>query len=90
MFCSCRDEFWIYDFDNQVDEPVDIIEIKNLPERSSAFSFMRLSQKNSIFQNNQVEVTKEELNYLDNKIIELHCSLGTYYLRASTKLVLTN
>ena len=58
MLCNF-DSFWIYDFDNQVDEPVDIIDLHQLPERSSAFGFMGLSQKNSIFQNNQVEVTKE-------------------------------
>ncbi|HEY9770977.1 MAG TPA: DNA methyltransferase [Coleofasciculaceae cyanobacterium] len=58
MLCNF-DQFWIYDFDNQVDEPVDIIEIQKLPERSSAFGFMGLEDKNSIFQNNQVEVTKE-------------------------------
>ena len=58
MLCNF-DSFWIYDFDNQVDEPVDIIEIEKLPERSSAFGFMGLEPKNSIFQNNQVEVTKE-------------------------------
>ena len=58
MLCNF-DEFWIYDFDNQVDEPVDIIDIHQLPERSSAFGFMGLEPKNSIFQNNQVEVTKK-------------------------------
>ena len=58
MLCNF-DSFWIYDFDNQVDEPVDIIEIEKLPERSSAFGFMGLEPKNPVFQNNQVEVTKE-------------------------------
>ncbi len=58
MLCNF-DQFWIYDFDNQVDEPVDIIELLKLPERASAFGFMGLEEKNSIFQNNQVEVTKE-------------------------------
>jgi type II restriction/modification system DNA methylase subunit YeeA len=53
------DEFWIYDFDNQVDEPVDTIKINQLPDRASAFGFMELSEKISIFQNNQIEVTKE-------------------------------
>ncbi|MGL6338574.1 MAG: DNA methyltransferase, partial [Waterburya sp.] len=53
------DEFWIYDFDNQVDEPVDTIKINQLPARASAFGFMELSEKSSIFQNNQIEVTKE-------------------------------
>ena len=58
MLCNF-DEFWIYDFDNQVDEPVDIVHLQQLPERSSAFGFMGVEQKDSIFQNNQVEVTKE-------------------------------
>jgi len=58
MLCNF-DQFWIYDFDNQVDEPVDIINLEQLPERSSAFGFMGLEQKNPVFQNNQVEVTKE-------------------------------
>lgn len=58
MLCNF-DEFWIYDFDNQVDEPVDIVNLQKLPERSSAFGFMGVEQQNPIFQNNQVEVTKE-------------------------------
>ena len=58
MLCNF-DQFWIYDFDNQVDEPVDVIELQKLPERSSAFGFMELEQRTSIFENNQVEITKE-------------------------------
>ena len=58
MLCNF-DQFWIYDFDNQVDEPVDIINLEQLPERSSAFGFMGLEQQNPVFQNNQVVVTKE-------------------------------
>ncbi|MEY2832524.1 MAG: hypothetical protein RLZZ574_1782 [Cyanobacteriota bacterium] len=58
MLCNF-DQFWIYDFDNQVDEPVDIINLEQLPERSSAFGFMGLEHQNPVFQNNQVEVTKE-------------------------------
>jgi type II restriction/modification system DNA methylase subunit YeeA len=58
MLCNF-DEFWIYDFDNQVDEPVDTVNLQQLPERSSAFGFMGIERQNSIFQNNQVEVTKQ-------------------------------
>lgn len=58
MLCNF-DEFWIYDFDNQVDEPVDTVNLQQLPERSSAFGFMGVEQQNPIFQNNQVEVTKQ-------------------------------
>ncbi|WP_019507403.1 DNA methyltransferase [Pleurocapsa sp. PCC 7319] len=58
MLCNF-DQFWIYDFNNQVDEPVDVVTLQQLPERYSAFGFMGVEEKNPIFQNNQVEVTKE-------------------------------
>jgi SAM-dependent methyltransferase len=58
MLCNF-DEFWIYDFDNQIDEPVDKIAIDKLPDRVSAFGFMGLEEKLPVFNNNQVEVTKE-------------------------------
>jgi len=52
------DEFWIYDFNLQVDTPVDIIPIDSLPERASAFRFMEIAVKTTpIFKNNQVAVT---------------------------------
>lgn len=34
------DEFWIFDFDLQLDEPVDIVLIEDLGKRYSAFNFM--------------------------------------------------
>ena len=51
------DEFWIYDFNNQVDTPVDIIFLEQLPERSGAFAFMELEEKTPLFNNNQVAIT---------------------------------
>ena len=58
MLCNF-DEFWLYDFNLQVDEPVDIIALQDLPKRISAFGFMEVENKTPIFQNNQVEITKE-------------------------------
>jgi type II restriction/modification system DNA methylase subunit YeeA len=52
------DEFWIYDFNLQVDTPVDMVAIADLPHRSSAFRFMEIAVNTTpIFRNNQVEVT---------------------------------
>ncbi|MBD2188484.1 DNA methyltransferase [Pseudanabaena mucicola] len=52
------DEFWIYDFNLQVDTPVDTIAIADLPDRSSAFRFMEIAVNTTpVFRNNQVEVT---------------------------------
>jgi type II restriction/modification system DNA methylase subunit YeeA len=58
MLCNF-DEFWIYDFDNQIDEPVDRVAITNLPERASAFGFMGVEETIPIFANNQVEITQK-------------------------------
>lgn len=51
------DEFWIYDFENQVDTPVDTISLEELPKRSSAFTFMEFEDKTPLFNNNQVAIT---------------------------------
>ncbi|MBW4533426.1 MAG: hypothetical protein KME09_05765 [Pleurocapsa minor HA4230-MV1] len=53
------DEFWIYDFDNQLDDPVDIVSLTELPQRASAFGFMELEEKTPVFRNNQVEITEK-------------------------------
>ena len=58
MLCNF-DEFWLYDFNSQVDEPVDIVALKDLPKRVAAFGFMEITNKKPIFHNNQVEITKE-------------------------------
>jgi SAM-dependent methyltransferase len=52
------DEFWIYDFNQQLDEPMDIVPLEQLVVRSRAFGFMELRQQSSVFRNNQVEVTE--------------------------------
>ena len=89
MLCNF-DQFWIYDFDNQVDEPVDIINLEQLPERSSAFGFMGLEQKNPVFQNNQVEVTKETARKM-GKLCEILKQRGEkegFSILAAQRLVL--
>lgn len=53
------DEFWIFDFDLQLDEPVDIIPLQELPHRYSALNFMLKGDVESIFKNNQVDVTEK-------------------------------
>jgi hypothetical protein len=53
------DEFWIFDFDIQLDEPVDRVGLGQLPERASAFGFMELAVRQPVFRNNQLEVTEQ-------------------------------
>jgi len=72
MFCNF-DEFHIYDFDNQSDEPVDIIHLEELPRCESAFSFMRRSKATPLFRNNQTIITEKaarRLGDLYNNLIE--------------------
>lgn len=52
------DEFWIYDFNLQLFDPVDRVSLGNLPESLSAFSFLLPHPKQPIFDNNRVEVTR--------------------------------
>ncbi|WP_072619577.1 DNA methyltransferase [Spirulina major] len=54
------DEFWIYDFDQQVSEPMDRVPLVELPQRSGAFTFMEYGQGLApVFGNNQVLVTEK-------------------------------
>ncbi|MEA5535776.1 DNA methyltransferase [Crocosphaera sp. XPORK-15E] len=52
------DEFWIFDFNLQIDEPVDIVALSDLKNRASAFNFMELGNRTPVFKNNQVVVTE--------------------------------
>ncbi len=65
------DEFWIFDFDIQIDTPVDKISLEELPARSGALAFMELGQKTPIFQNNQVEVTERAARRMGELLLEL-------------------
>ncbi len=52
------DEFWVYDFDTQLEEPVDRISLQDLPERHTALNFMFPDDREPQFGNNRVAVTR--------------------------------
>jgi type II restriction/modification system DNA methylase subunit YeeA len=52
------DEFWIYDFDTQLNEPVDVVALGDLPQRYTAFNFLFPVEKKPQFGNNRVDVTQ--------------------------------
>jgi len=58
MLCNF-DEFWVYDFDTQIDTPIDTVALEQLPERVATFGFMEVQERKSVFGNNQVEVTEK-------------------------------
>lgn len=65
------DEFLIFDFDIQLDTPVDKINLEQLPERAGALAFMELGQKTPVFQNNQVQVTERAARRMGELLLEL-------------------
>jgi type II restriction/modification system DNA methylase subunit YeeA len=52
------DEFWIYDFNQQLFDPVDKIVLADLPQRASALAFLLPKAGKPLFNNNRVEVTR--------------------------------
>jgi hypothetical protein len=52
------DEFWIYDFNTQLFDPVERVKLAELPDSISAFNFLLPIWKKPIFGNNWVEVTR--------------------------------
>lgn len=52
------DEFWIYDFDNQLDEPVDVVPLDDLPHRWETLAFLLPTEGRPVFGNDLVAVTR--------------------------------
>lgn len=52
------DEFWIYDFNVQLDEPLDRVLLTELPDRYTAFNFLFPDERKPQFGNDRVEVTR--------------------------------
>jgi len=53
------DEFWIYDLNIQVYEPLEKIKIEQIHEKSETFAFMYPKPRNPIFNYNKEEVTEK-------------------------------
>ncbi|MGB3640900.1 MAG: DNA methyltransferase [Rivularia sp. (in: cyanobacteria)] len=75
------DKFWIYDFDTQLDTPVDTVELQKLPDRAGAFGFMELENRKPVFNNNQVEITERAARRMGELLLELE-KRGTVKLTA--------
>lgn len=58
VILSNFDEFWIYDFNIQLFDPVDKVKLEELPENISSFNFLLPIWKKPIFGNNWVDVTR--------------------------------
>lgn len=58
------DELWIYDFNQQLFDPVDRIALADLPRRASALAFLLPRAQKPLFDNNRVEVTRKAADKL--------------------------
>jgi hypothetical protein len=58
------EEFWIYDFENQVDYPVDRLTLTELPDRYEPLAFLFVTNEAPIFGNDHVAVTREAADHL--------------------------
>jgi hypothetical protein len=58
------DEFWIYDFNTQLHEPVDRVALDELVERYDVFNFLFPDARQPHFNNDRVAVTREAADYV--------------------------
>lgn len=56
------DEFWIYDLNHQLDEPMDKIGLDELPERYTTLNFLFPEKRTPLFNNDRVAVTRQAAN----------------------------
>jgi len=58
------DEFWIYDFEIQMDIPIDQVEITNLPSTYGPLAFLFPTKEKPVFGNDHEAVTREAADRL--------------------------
>lgn len=58
LLCNFN-EFWVYDFDKQLDEPVDVLTLNELPARYSALNFLFPDGQEPVFGNDREAVSRE-------------------------------
>jgi SAM-dependent methyltransferase len=67
------DEFWIYDFDLQLREPVERVTLEELRDRVTAFNFLFPENRKPLFNNNKIDVTRNAANKVAqvfNRLVE--------------------
>lgn len=53
------DEFWIYDLNEQLDEPVDRVNLDQLPDNHAGLSFLLPEESRPVFRNDLVQLTRD-------------------------------
>ena len=58
------DEFWVYDFETQMDSPVDRLKLEDLPQRYGALAFLFPTPEKPVFGNDHEAVTRDAADRL--------------------------
>ncbi len=58
------DEFWVYDFETQMDAPVDRLALADLPRRHGPLAFLFAKPQTPVFGNDQEKVTRQAADLL--------------------------
>ncbi|WP_149195607.1 DNA methyltransferase [Luteimonas suaedae] len=58
------DQFWVYDFETQMDSPVDVVALADLPERDGPLAFLLPEDVKPVFGNDQEQVTRDAADLL--------------------------
>lgn len=58
------DEFWIFDFETQMDSPVDTIRLSELPQHYGPLAFLFPGTEKPVFRNHQETVTRQAADQL--------------------------
>ena len=58
------DELWVYDFDKQIDQPVDVVAVRDLPKRFMALNFLFPDNPEPLFGNDREGITREAAGHV--------------------------
>ncbi|MBS0575071.1 MAG: class I SAM-dependent DNA methyltransferase, partial [Proteobacteria bacterium] len=70
------DEFWVYDFETQVDDPIDKLRVEDLPTRPGPILFLLPKPETPVFGNDQEAVTREAADLLATCFRSLQQRIG--------------
>jgi SAM-dependent methyltransferase len=84
------DEFWIYDFEIQVDTPIEKVRLVELYERLEAFRFMEFTKQEPVFRNNQAQVTAQIAKKMGAfyKLLKYRCQKAGFTEKMAQKFTL--
>lgn len=85
------DEFWVYDFNQQVDEPVEQLLTAQLAERWPGLAFFSKQTQTPLFGNNQVVVTEKQasaMGFLFHELKQQAAQTGQFTDQQAQRFVL--